>query len=131
MHKLRKKLIPALCLILLFSAGCGGRRNPPPERAGFEYVFVHGLSGWGSYDKTNRTMPYWGMLGGDLMKYLGRQGFSCHAASVAPEGSAWDRACELYAQIAGTRVDYGPVHSEKYRHSRFGRDFSRSSLTRW
>ena len=28
------------------------------------FIFVHGLSGWGSYDKTYRRMPYWGMRGG-------------------------------------------------------------------
>jgi len=65
------------------------------------FIFVHGLSGWGSYDAAYRLMPYWGMRGGDLMARLRGQGFDCHAASVAPTGSAWDRACELYAQISG------------------------------
>ncbi len=87
------------------------------------FVFVHGLSGWGSYDAAYRRMPYWGMRGGDLMAFLREKGFSCHAASVAPTGSAWDRACELYAQIAGTRTDYGKAHSGTFRHPRFGRDF--------
>ncbi len=73
-------------------------------------------------------MPYWGMRGGDLMEYLKEQGFSCYAASVAPTGSAWDRACELYAQLAGTRVDYGKAHSEKYRHDRFGTDYTGRAL---
>ncbi len=69
-------------------------------------------------------MPYWGMLGGDLMKYLRSEGFSCYAASVSPEGSAWDRACELYAQLTGTVTDYGTAHSERYGHERFGPDFT-------
>ena len=38
-----------------------------------KYVFVHGLSGWGSYDKQNTFLKYWGMFGGDLMKYLNDQ----------------------------------------------------------
>ncbi len=92
------------------------------------FIFVHGLSGWGSYDAVYQRMPYWGMRGGDLIAFLRRQGFDCYAASVAPTGSAWDRACELYAQIAGSRVDYGKAHSEKYRHERFGRDFSACPL---
>ena len=92
------------------------------------YVFVHGLSGWGSYDDTYRRMPYWGMRGGDLMVFLRGKGFSCYSASVSPTGSAWDRACELYAQLAGTRTDYGAVHSRQYRHDRFGTDFSGNSL---
>ena len=93
-----------------------------------QYIFVHGLSGWGSYDERYEKMPYWGMRGGDLMQYLKAQGYACHAASVAPTGSAWDRACELYAQLAGKRVDYGEAHSREYRHERFGRDFSGQPL---
>ena len=89
-----------------------------------QFVFVHGLSGWGSYDDAYRKMPYWGMRGGDLMAFLREKGFACYAASVAPAGSAWDRACELYAQLAGARVDYGEAHSRACRHDRFGRDFS-------
>ena len=98
------------------------------EKSSMDYIFVHGLSGWGSYDRANRTVPYWGLMTGDLMKYLRRKGFSCYAASVSPEGSAWDRACELYAQLFGTVTDYGKVHSERCEHSRFGRDFSGDPL---
>ncbi len=46
------------------------------------YVFVHGLSGWGSYDETYKRMPYWGMRGGDLISFLNEQGFSSYAASA-------------------------------------------------
>ena len=60
-----------------------------------QFIFVHGLRGWGSYDAAYRRMPYWGMRDGDLMAFLRGQGFDCYAASVAPTGSAWDRACEL------------------------------------
>ena len=73
-------------------------------------------------------MPYWGMRGGDLMAYLCGKGFDCYAASVAPTGSAWDRACELYAQIVGTRTDYGAAHSLRFRHERYGPDFSARPL---
>ena len=31
------------------------------------FVFVHSLSGWGSYDSQYQRMPYWGMRGGDHM----------------------------------------------------------------
>ena len=92
------------------------------------YIFVHGLSGWGSYDKIDRYIPEWGMLGGSIIKFLHRQGYACYAASVAPDGSAWDRACELYAQLAGTVTDYGAAHSGRAGHARFGRDFSGEPL---
>lgn len=69
-------------------------------------------------------MPYWGMRGGDLIAWLRGKGYQAFAASVAPVGSLWDRACELYAQLAGNRVDYGAAHSREYRHERYGRDFT-------
>ncbi|MCR5501492.1 MAG: hypothetical protein K6F53_00625 [Lachnospiraceae bacterium] len=93
-----------------------------------KYVFVHGLSGWGSYDPINRRIPYWGMQGGDLTAYLREKGYDSYAASVSPIGSAWDRACELYAQIFGTITDYGVFHSMEMRHGRFGKDFSGEPL---
>ena len=92
------------------------------------FVFVHGLAGWGSYDKKSEKQPYWGMHNGDVLAYLRQEGYDCYAASVAPTGSAWDRACELYAQIAGARVDYGEAHSRRYGHDRYGRDFSTCPL---
>ncbi len=124
MKKLHRRLALILCFYILFLPACGAKQEPVPERSDTEYIFVHGLSGWGSYDKQYQRMPYWGMTGGDLMKYLRSQGFSCYAASVAPEGSAWDRACELYAQLTGTVTDYGKAHSELYGHERFGPDFT-------
>lgn len=94
----------------------------------YRYVFVHGLSGWGSYDFQNKFLKYWGMRGGDLHAYLKGEGFDCYAASVDPYGSAWDRACELYAQLTGSVVDYGAEHSERCNHERFGTDFSDNPL---
>lgn len=94
----------------------------------YSYIFVHGLMGWGSYDFYYPIMPYWGMFGGDLMKYLNNSGFECYAASVAGTDSAWDRACELYAQLTGTVTDYGKAHSEKYGHDRYGKDFTGKAL---
>lgn len=92
------------------------------------YVFCHGLNGTGKYDKRYEKKPYWGRASGDVVAALRAQGYSAFAASVAPQGSAWDRACELYAQIAGAVTDYGAAHSREYRHERFGRDFSGQAL---
>jgi hypothetical protein len=95
-------------------------------------VFVPGYAGYGQYDKMNETFHYWGMSSGDLVGYLNAQGFESYAASVDPVGSAWDRACELYAQMTGTVVDYGKVHSSMYKHKRFGMDYSANPLiTGW
>ena len=92
------------------------------------YVFCHGLNGCGQYDEKYRKKPYWGGASGDVVAEWRDQGLAAYAASVSPQGSAWDRACELYAQIAGVRTDYGRVHSEKNRHARFGGDFTGDAL---
>ncbi|MBQ8062392.1 MAG: hypothetical protein IJ714_05605 [Bacteroidales bacterium] len=91
-------------------------------------VFVHGYMGWGSYDAQYKAMPYWGMFTGDLLKRLRKEGFECYAASVKPQGSAWDRACELYAQLTGTRTDYGALHAARFHHDRYGPDFTGKPL---
>ena len=92
------------------------------------YVFCHGLNGQGQYDEGYKKRPYWGGKSGDVVAEWREQGLDAFAASVAPQGSAWDRACELYAQIAGTRTDYGKAHSTEYGHSRVGRDFTGNAL---
>ncbi len=92
------------------------------------YIFCHGLNGSGQYDERYAKKPYWGGASGDVVAKLRTQGYDAYAASVAPQGSAWDRACELYAQLAGTTTDYGVAHSKEYRHERFGRDFTGKPL---
>ena len=92
------------------------------------YVFCHGLNGCGQYDERYEKDPYWGGASGDVVAEWRSQGVEAYAASVSPQGSAWDRACELYAQIVGARVDYGKAHSEEYGHGRVGRDFSGQAL---
>ena len=95
-------------------------------------VFVHGFAGWGEYDATNKALPYWGNTSGDLMKYLSARGFDCHAASVSPTASAWDRACDLYAQLTGTRTDYGEAHSKACGHPRYGKSYTlRPLIKEW
>lgn len=97
-------------------------------KTNYTNVFVHGFSGWGEYNLLNKVFPYWGVNNGDLIQYLSARGFDCHAATVSPSGSAWDRACELYAQLTGTRTDYGEAHSEKCKHERYGKDYSHCPL---
>lgn len=102
--------------------------STPDTTEQLQFVFVHGFQGWGSYDKRNQKLPYWGMRGGDLMAWLQEKGYHAYAASVSPDGSTWDRACELYAQLTGTKVDYGALHSKENSHERFGRDFTGQPL---
>ena len=118
-----------LSMAMLLGLSCDSYKADSSEwNTNYKFVFVHGLSGWGSYDAVNKLMPYWGMLGGDLMEYLNNKGFDCYAASVSSTSSAWDRACELYAQLTGTVVDYGKAHSESCNHDRYGEDFTGRAL---
>ena len=122
------KIISVITAILMFVFPMLNLPHAEVNRENFktEYtnVFVHGFCGWGEYDSGNKLLPYWGVRNGDLMKYLNARGFDCHSASVSPTGSAWDRACELYAQLMGTVTDYGEAHSKRCSHERFGKDYS-------
>lgn len=83
-------------------------------------MFVAGMAGWGEESSLSRVAPYWGLLNFDIIRIVRSRGFEAYTAAVAPLGSAWDRACELYAQLVGGRVDYGKAHSEKNGHDRYG-----------
>ncbi|MBQ0071366.1 MAG: hypothetical protein KBS81_05860 [Spirochaetales bacterium] len=72
---------------VLFLSSCSSTRNLNQDSSAEKYIFVHGLSGWGSYDTVNKFLPYWGMRTGSLMNYLRKQSYDTYAASVAPEGS--------------------------------------------
>ena len=112
--------------------GLGWPVDHDSDRTNDPFVFVHGFFGWGQYERGYDTLSYWGMFTGNLMKKLCNSGFTAVAANIDTVGSAWDRACELYAQLTGTRVDYGKAHSEKFGHARYGEDFTgRALLPQW
>lgn len=95
------------------------------------FIFVHGLNGWGGAEGINGIVPYWGATTGDLMSYLQSEGYECYSASVGPMSSAWDRACELYAQLIGGKVDYGVAHSKEHNHDRYGRTYYQALVPDW
>lgn len=97
----------------------------------YPLVFVHGMFGWGQNEGINTKIPYWGATTGSITDYLSDGGIECYAASVGPMSSAWDQACELYAQLTGTTVDYGEAHSKKYGHKRFGRTYNAPLFCDW
>ncbi|HOU11202.1 MAG TPA: hypothetical protein PL044_03030 [Clostridiales bacterium] len=132
-HSMMKKLICVLLTAVLLAVPAVSLASAEEEPERYPFVFVSGFAGWGQYETAlNEALPYWGRLNGDLMAQLNAAGFECYAASVDPVASAWDRACELYAQLTGNVVDYGKVHSEKYGHERYGTDFSKNPLlTGW
>ena len=96
--------------------------KPHIQGTGPVYVFISGILGTGEYSSFEHILPYWGLFQGDLLQHLEEEtGSECYGTSVGPFSSAWDRACELYAQLAGGRVDYGKAHSEAMGHERYGR----------
>lgn len=97
----------------------------------YPIIFVHGMLGWGENEGINQKIPYWGATTGSITEYLEQFGHECHAASVGPLSSAWDQACELYAQLTGTRVDYGKAHSQKFGHRQFGRTYPNPLIENW
>ena len=95
----------------------------------YPFVYVHGFLGWGSNSALEEKSPYWGTTEEDnVMTYLRDNGFEVYNPTVSPIASAWDRACELYAELTGTVVDYGAAHSAKYGHERYGRDYTGKSV---
>lgn len=95
------------------------------SRNKYPFIFVHGMFGWGDNIGVNKLIPYWGATSGSLLQFLRNCDYECHAASVGPISSAWDNACELYAQLTGTRVDYGEAHSRAHNHDRYGRTYTK------
>jgi len=95
-------------------------------------ILLPGLLGFGENVGLNRAVPYFGALTGlDFRRELEKRGFETYQADIGPVSGAWDRACELYAQLTGARVDYGQAHSEKYGHERYGRTYDKPLFEGW
>ena len=132
MKKTRRLLCLLLTVVLALSlCAIPAAAADDQTRSDDPVVFVHGLLGWGQRDRIYRIMPYWGMTTGSLTDYLSAKGYETYAASVGPLSSAWDRACELYAQLAGTRTDYGVKHAQDFGHERYGIDYAQPLFDGW
>ncbi|MCL2195886.1 MAG: hypothetical protein FWB76_08055 [Oscillospiraceae bacterium] len=122
----------ALLLALFALPACGGNGynnepigNPPPH----PWVFVHGLNGFG--EDSGMPAVYWGGTAGDLLAELRTEGFTIHAPTVSPSGSARDRAAELFAQLTGSQVDYGHAHAYRHEMDRFGTVYYPPMIPGW
>ncbi|MDR0315154.1 MAG: hypothetical protein LBH71_04305 [Oscillospiraceae bacterium] len=92
-------------------------------KTNYPYIWVHGMLGWGDKEIIYKYLQYYGMMLGNLEMDLENMGFDIYAPSVGSFSSAWDRACELYAQLKGGTVDYGVAHSKEHGHERFGKTY--------
>lgn len=97
----------------------------------YPVVLLHGMFGFGQQQITNNFLPYFGLYKKDIKKMFNEEmGVHCVAPSMGPFTSAWNRACEIYAQLVGGRVDYGKAHSEKFGCERYGRTY-KALLPEW
>ena len=96
----------------------------------YPVVLLHGMFGFGQQQVTNSFLPYFGLWKWNVKKHFNKMGIHTVAPSMGPFTSAWDRACEIYAQLVGGTVDYGKAHSEKYGHERYGRTYE-ALLPEW
>jgi len=129
MKKHSGKVIAMLMTALTLCCAAAPMASAAGEPAAYPYVFVHGFGGWGT-DKWT-VAPYFGGTSCNLLKELGKLGYECCAPSYGPYSSAWDVACELYAKLTGTRVDYGAAHAEKYGHERYGETYTKPLISGW
>lgn len=113
-----------LCLSLLLGISLPAFAKTSTKNR-YPFIYVHGMMGWGEGQVRDEESPYWGTQPeNNVMTYLRNEGYEVYNPPVGGLSSAWDRACELYAQLTGTVVDYGEAHSKKCGHERYGRDYT-------
>lgn len=93
----------------------------------FPIILVHGMGAWGDGSPTEEQRPYWGESF-NMIPILRKKGYPVYNPTVGSFSSAWDRACDLFAVLTGTRADYGAAHSARFHHQRYGRDYSNCCL---
>jgi len=107
---------------------------PPVQRARNEEmlpnVYVGGLFNYGEQTPLWHSMPYPGIIN-NLQNLITAEGFEFYTASTGPFSSTWDRAANLFAELTGTRVDYGKAHSREHGHARFGRTHEQPLVPDW
>lgn len=115
-----------LCAVLLLMSAIPAFAKSE-TKSDYPFIYVHGMCGWGEDSPQESARPYWGTQPeNNVITFLRSQGYTVYNPAVGGYSSAWDRACELYAQLAGTVVDYGEAHSKEFGHARFGRDYSKN-----
>jgi len=125
----------AVLLCLSMTATAFAQKTEAAVSKDYANVFVHGLFGWGPEDGLQDYVSIWGTVSGYMLDYLEAQGYNTVEATIGPVSSCWDRCCELFGQLTGTRVDYGQAHVEQtlkefaevnceLDHKRYGRDYT-------
>ena len=87
-------------------------------------VFVGGLTSYGEQSGIWYIFPLFGIRQ-NVPKKLEDYGYECYVSSTGTLNSSWDRCCNLYAELTGTRADYGEAHAKAHGHARYGRDYGK------
>ena len=106
---------------------CKPEAEPVAYKDPYPIVFIHGFGGYGEDTLMYALRP----STGDLKAYLASEGYEAYMPTVGPMSSAWDRACELYACLTGTRADYGEAHAKEHGHDRYGADYKHPLVEDW
>lgn len=131
MKTLKKVFAFILCIAVVLSGTVIANAESIEYKNEYPFIFVHGMFGWGRDEGINKIAPYWGGTTGSIVDYLENNNIEAYDVSVGPISSAWDNACEIYAQITGTTVDYGEAHSKAHGHNRFGREYTEPLVPDW
>ncbi len=127
MKKIGFRFITILAVLASTNLSFSMSSKPPqPSINKYSIVLVHGGFAYGRQEMGGFYYSWGGFT--DLQQELRDNNHETFTAEVGPFSSNWDRTCELYAQITGTRVDYGAAHSKKFGHARFGRDYSNKAF---
>ncbi len=115
--------LPGACVALLLVLGVtapilAGAAESRVHGRDCPVVLVHGFNGWGRDEMLG--FLYWGGTILDIEKRVATYGMRGLTASVGPYSSNHDRACELFWQIKGGRLDFGEQHAAAFGHKRFG-----------
>lgn len=131
MKTLKRTFAFILCITIILSCTLITNAESNKYENEYPFIFVHGMFGWGRDEGINKIIPYWGATTGSLMKYLESKNIEAYDVSVGPLSSAWDNACEIYAQLTGSTVDYGEAHSKAHGHDRYGRTYDEALVPDW
>lgn len=137
MNLIRKLLSPILAITTLVQVSLAARGDPVPrehiDKPGTAVnLLLAGLGGFGEDVGLNYVVPYFGVLTGlEFGPELETLGYETYQPNIGPMSSMWDRSCEIYAQLTGTRVDYGAAHSARCGHERFGREYDKPLFEGW
>ena len=97
----------------------------------YPVILVPGMFGYGEKNYLSYVCPYFGTIGGNGPYLVNTAGLDCHTAEFRILSGVYERACELYAQITGTTVDYGAAYAAAHNTARFGRKYTTPFVPDW